>query len=143
MHEDTIQLLGACTAGIAVAVATMDGLLPEIRDRELRNKLRESLQDHHRLHSRSLSLLQQYGGREKPLNPVTKGMVWLKTSARMALRGDDMTAAYLVADGCDAGVKALCRSRNRYVGAHTDAVDVAQQLIQCEEKLSAGLRPYL
>ena len=32
---------------------------------------------------------------------------------RLAL-GDDTTAAYLVADGCDMGVKSLCRSRNRY-----------------------------
>ena len=143
MHEDTIQLLGDCTAGIERAVAAMDGLLPEIRNRGLRLKVQESLRDHHRLHRRSLELLQQYGGREKSLTLMAKGMLRVKNSARMALFGDDMTAAYLVAEGCDAGIKSLSRSSNRYIGANAEAVEVARQLILCEEKLSAGLRPYL
>ena len=142
MHEDTIHLLGDCTAGIALAVATMDGLLPDIQNRELRRRLEESLQDHQQLQTRSLALLARYGGQEKPPNPMRRGMVWLKTGAHTALRGDDTTAASLVADGCDTGIKSLCRSQNRYPAAHRDAVEVTRQLIACEEKLSAGLRPF-
>jgi len=143
MRDDTIHLLGDCTAGIDMAMSTMDGLLPEIKDRTLRQKLRESMHDHSRLRSQSISLLQNYGAPEKLPSPMAKGMAWLKTNTRMAIRGDDTTAAYLVADGCDTGVKSLSRSRNRYSMASQDAIELAQELIRCEEQLSAGLRPYL
>ena len=143
MHEDSIQLLGDCTAGIEMAVSTIDGLLPEIHDRTLRQKLQTSLQEHQHLRDQTRSLLQQYGGQEKSPSPMAKGMAWLKTNTRMAVGGDDTTAAYLVADGCDMGVKSLSRSCNRCAGATPQAIALAQELIRCEEKLSAGLRPYL
>lgn len=142
MREDTIHLLEDCTAGIEMAVSTMDGLLQDIHDRALRQKLRESLRDHQQLRSRTVSLLREYGAQAKAPNPVAKSMAWLKANARMALGGDDTTAAYLVADGCDMGVKSLCRSRNRYAMANRSAVELAQELIRCEEQLSAGLRPF-
>lgn len=143
MHEDTVHLLGDCAAGIEMAVNTMDSLLPEIKDRTLRQKVRGSIDDHHRLHDRTRALLDQYGGQVKSPGAMAKSMAWLKTNTRMALKADDTTAAYLVADGCDIGVKSLSRSRNRYAGADQAAVDLAQSLIRCEEALSAGMRPYL
>lgn len=143
MFDDSIHLMGDCTAGIEMAVSTIDGLLPEIHDRTLRQKLQAGLQEHQSLRDRTVSLLQQYGGQEKAPGPMAKGMAWLKTNTRMAMGGDDTTAAYLVADGCDLGVKSLSRSRNRYAGAAPQAIELAQELIRCEERLSAGLRPYL
>ena len=142
MREDTIHLLGDCTAGIQLAISAMDGLLPDIRDRALRQRLREGLQDHQRLRRQTISLLRQYGAAEKPAGTVAKGMSWLRTNTRMAMGGDDTTAAYLVADHCDAGVKSLCRSQNRYCMANQAAVELSQALIRCEERLSAELRPF-
>lgn len=143
MHEDTVHLLGDCTAGIHMAVSTMDGILPKIHDQTLRQKLHDSIQTHQRLQDQARDLLRQCGGTEKTPTPMAKSMSWLKTNARMALNGDDTTAAYLVADGCDMGVKVLCRSRNRYAGADRQAKEMAEQLIDCEEKLSASMRPFL
>ncbi len=142
MREDTIHLLGDCTAGIQLAISTMDGLMPEIRDRALRARLRESMEDHRQLRQQTVSMLRQYGAREKDPGPMAKSMSWLKTNTRMAIGGDDTTAAYLVADGCDTGVKNLCRSRNRYCMASQAAVELTQALIRCEEQLSAELRPF-
>ena len=72
-----------------------------------------------------------------------RGAAWLKANARMAIRRDDMTAAYVIAEECDRQVKELCRSRNRYVGAEAPAVDLTGQIIACQEKLSVSLRPFL
>ena len=143
MRDDTIHLLGDCTAGIDMALSTIDGLLPEIKDRTLRKKLRESVHDHNQIRAQTISMLRNYGAPEKLPSPMAKGMAWLKTNTRMTLKHDDTTAAYLVADGCDMGVRSLSRSRNRYAGADREAIDLAQDLIQAEEQLSAGMRPYL
>lgn len=143
MHKDTIELLGDCTAGINMAVSTIDGLLPNTKDRTLRQKMQGSLEDHQRLREQACKLLHQYGAEEKGPPAMAKGMAWLKTNTRMALKSDDSTVAYLVSDGCDMGVRSLSKSRNRCSMADTDAINLAQELIRCEESLSAGLRPYL
>lgn len=143
MHEDTIHLLGDCTAGIHMAVSTIDGMLPKVHDQALRQKLHDSVETHQQLQTQARDLLRQYGGEEKAPTPMAKSMSWLKTNTRLALHSDDTTVAYLVADGCDMGVKALCRSRNRYAGAEKQAKEMAEQLIDCEEKLSASMRPFL
>lgn len=143
MHEDTIALLGACTANISLTVSAMDGLLPVIRDHHLRQKLHESKEDHQLLHDHACQLLAQYGRKEQQPNPAARGIRRLKNNVRMAFGGDDTTAAYLVSDGCDAGVRVLSKSQNRYCLANTDALLLTQELIRCEESLSAGLRPYL
>lgn len=142
MDKDTLALLGDCTAGIEMAVSTMDGILPSVKDQVLRRKIQESIGSHESLREQSRALLQQWGGTEKYPSPMAKGMAWLKTNTRMALGNDDTTAAYLVADGCDMGVRSLCRSRNRYAGADQEAKYLAEQLINCEEKLSASLRAF-
>lgn len=142
MREDTIHLLGDCTAGIELTLSTINGLLPDIKDRALRQRLRDSMQDHKYLHHRTVSILRQYGAAEKSAGALTKSLSRIKTGARMALGGDDTTAAYLVADNCDTGVKVLCRSCNRYCMASRAAVALTQELIRCEEQLSAELRPF-
>ena len=143
MHKDTIELLGDCTAGIDMAVSTINGLLPNTKDRTLRQKMQGSKEDHEHLRKQACQLLHQYGAAEKSPPAMAKGMAWLKTNTRMALKSDDTTVAYLVVDGCDMGVRSLSKSRNRYSMADTDAINLAQELIRCEESLSAGLRPYL
>lgn len=142
MREDTIHLLGDCTAGIELAISTMDGLLPDIRDRALRQRLREGMQAHRELREQTVSMLRQYGAAEKPAGAMSRSLSWLKTNTRMAMGGDDTTAAYLVADNCDTGVKTLCRSQNRYCMANRAAMDLSRELIRCQEQLSTELRPF-
>lgn len=142
MLEDTKALLGDCRAGIELAVSTMDNLLPRIQDQTLRRRLRDGIQAHTELEHQVDSLLHQVGGRQKHPSPMAKAMAHLKTSAKMAW-GDDTTAASLVAEGCGMGIASLCRSRNRCADAGPEALSLSQSLLECEEKLSADMRPFL
>ena len=143
MDRDTLELLGDCTAGIEMAVATMDGVLPNVRDQTLRRKIQESIRTHKDLREQTVDMLHQLGGQEKQPPLMAKSMSWLKTNAKFAFGPDDTAAAELVAGGCDMGIRSLCKSRNRYAGADREAKALAEQLIDCEEQLSAGLRPYM
>lgn len=143
MHEDTIALLGACTAGIDLTVAAIDRLTPTIADHRLRQKLHESKKDHQLLRSHARKLLEHYGGAERQPTMAARGLQRLRSDLRMTLGGDDTTAAFLMADHCDMGVRSLSKSQNRHCLADTDALLLTQELIRCEESLSASLRPYL
>ena len=143
MDADTLALLGDCTAGIELAVAAMDGVLPNVKDQVLRRKLQDSIRSHEDLREQSRTLLQQWGGAEKRPSAMAKNMTRIRTGARMALKRDDPTAAEVIADSCDLGIRSLCRIRNRYAGADHTAKYLTEQLIACEENLSASLRSFL
>ena len=143
MHADTIALLKECTAGIDLTLSTINDLLPSTKDRNLRQRLQDNAADQKQLRDHACALLHRCGGKEKSPGTWLMGMTHLKNSARMAVRGDDTTIAYLVADGCDLGIKALSRSQNRHCMADPAAIQLSQELIRCQEGLSARLRPYL
>ena len=143
MHEDTVALLGACTAGSQLTVAAMDGLLPNIKDHHLRRKLSDCAEDHKLLRDRACQLLQVYGGAEKTPGFFEKSALWLKTNAHLAMGADDTTMARLAADHCDTAIRALSKSQNRCCMAQPEALDLTMEIIRCRETLSASLRPFL
>lgn len=143
MDKDTVELLADCTAGIEMAVSTMDGVLPNVKDQTLRKKLQDSIHTHREIRNDTVAMLHSLGGQEKQPPLMAKGMSWLKTNTRFAFGPNDPGAAELVANGCDMGVRSLCKSRNRYGGADVQAKQLAERLIDCEEQLSAGMRPYM
>ena len=49
MNKDTLELLGDCTAGIEMALSTMDGILPSVQDQTLRRKIQDSIRTHENL----------------------------------------------------------------------------------------------
>ena len=143
MNADSITLLGECTENIHLSLSTIDRLLPSIKNRNLRERLQENAKDQEFLRSHACNLLHRYGGQEKLPSPFRKSMTQLKNDARLAAKNDDTTIAYLVAEGCDWGVKSLSRCQNRHCMADPDALQLSQELIRCQEGLSARLRPFL
>ena len=143
MHTDSIALLGACTAKLDLSLSTIHSVLPNIKDRDLRRRLQDNAEDQRQLRDHACALLQRYGGQKKPSGELRKRITHMKNSARMALRSDDTMIAYLVADGCDFGVKSLSRVQNRHSMADPDAIQLSQAVIRCQEGLSARMRPYL
>ena len=74
---------------------------------------------------------------------MAQSMSWLKTNWKLSLHPGDETVADLIVDGCNMGVKSLTRYQNQFPAASGQAKSIAGQLIDAEEQLSAGLRPYL
>ena len=61
----------------------------------------------------------------------------------MLAAGDDAAAADLITDGCNMGVKSLCRYLNRYAAADEKSKDIAKRLVAIEEQLACDMRDYL
>ncbi|NLG92927.1 MAG: hypothetical protein GX485_05150 [Clostridiales bacterium] len=70
-------------------------------------------------------------------------MSWIKTNAKLALNPTDQTAADLITEGCNMGVKSLSRYLNEYKAADEQVKDITKKLIRSEEQLSVDIRPYL
>ena len=75
---------------------------------------------------------------------MAKGMSKMKTGVMMGMKDDaNQTAADLITDGCNMGIKSLYRYMNQYPGANSKVKDLCKRLISIEDQLRKELRAYL
>lgn len=143
VNSDTVKLLQECDAGTKMAVTAIDEVLESVRDSDMKQLLRESRQHHEKLGDEIHSLLISHGTEEKDPSLVAKGMSWMKTNVKMGMDDSDATAAGLITDGCNMGVKSLNKYLNEYKMADHKSKDIGTKLISIEEKLCKDLTKYL
>ena len=143
IKQDTVKLLRECDAGTKMGISSIDEVLPYVHARELKKLLEECKSEHEVLAAEMQSLLEEYHDDGKNPNPIAKGMSWMKTSVKLAMKDSDRTIAGLMTDGCNMGVKSLNRYLNEYKAAEEKVKDVAKRLINLEEKLAIDVRGYL
>lgn len=142
-NQDTVKLLKECDAGTKMAVSSIDEVLENVCDTELKGLLQESKAHHEKLENDICSLLKEHNACEKEPSAIAKGMSWMKTNMKMTMDNSDSTVADLITDGCNMGVKTLNRYLNQYKAADEESKAICGKLISIEEKLGKDLRNYL
>ena len=135
--SDTVKLLRECNSGIQMAVFSIDEILEKVTDKNL------SKEKHEKLGDETHAILAECGDETKEPNMLAKGMSWMKPNAKVMMDDSDATIADLIVDGCNMGIKTLCRYENQYAAADDAAMKLTDDLIRLEEKLRQDLREYL
>lgn len=143
MEDDTIKLLRECNAGIKMGVTSLDEVMDHVKSESMRALLKESKNTHEKLGNLTHEYLNACHDEGKEPGAMAKMMSWMKTNIKMGEENSDRTAADLVTDGCNMGVKSLYKYLHQYKAADEKVKDLAEQLISAEEKLVADLREYL
>ena len=143
MENDTLKLLRECDSGVQMGVSSIEDVISDIKDNTFRTILNDCKAEHERLRDELQNALDEYGDDGKAPNPMAKGMSWMKTNVMMAVKDSDATAADLMTDGCNMGVKSLSKYLNKYKGADARSKALTGRLIGLEEQLSVDIRPYL
>lgn len=142
-NKDTICLLKECDSGTKMAVASIDEVLDRVHAAPMKKLLTESKAHHEKLGNEIHSLLLKHQSEEKEPNAMAKGMSWLKTNMKMTMDESDATAADLITDGCNMGVKTLHKYLNQYSDADSTSKEICKRLVKIEEELCRDMRAYL
>ena len=142
-NTDSIHLLKECDAGTKMAVTSIDEVLEYTQNSDFKQLLLKSKDHHEKLGNEIHSLLLQYHSEEKDPAAMAKGMSWIKTNMKMTMNNSDATAADLITDGCNMGIKSLYRYQNQYPAANPKVMSLCEDLIKIEEDLRRDLRKYL
>lgn len=142
-NNDTIHLLKECDAGTKMAVSSIDEVLKNVSDSDMKQLLSESKDHHEKLGNEIHSLLLRHNSTEKEPNPIAKSMSWIKTNVKISIDESDATIADLITDGCNMGVKSLHKYLNQYKAADSISKEICSRLVSIEEKLCRDLRCYL
>ncbi len=143
IEQDTIKLLRECDAGIKMGVSSIEDVLPYIDSAELEKLLTKCKEEHAKLDSELQEQLDRFHDDGKEPNPIAKGMSWMKTNMKLAMKESDNTIADLMTDGCNMGVKSLSKYLNEYAAADEFSKDITKKLIKLEEKLAQDIRGFL
>ena len=143
VNNDTIELLKECNAGIKMGISSINEVLPMVSNKDLEQKLVTCREEHEKLETETKQILNDYDDAGENPNVMAKGMSWLKTNVKMAIKPDDETISDLITDGCNMGVKSLNRYLNQYEAAEEKVKDITKRLINLEEKLAIDIRQYL
>lgn len=140
---DTVKLLRECDAGIKMGISAIDDVIDDVKNGQFRHLLHDSKNQHEKLKQEIVELLDEHHDDGKDPNPMAKGMSKIKTNMKMAMETTDNTAADLMIDGCNMGVKSLSRYLNQYKSADRKSRDITGRLVEIEDRLSVDLRQFL
>ncbi len=143
VEQDTVKLLRECDAGIKMGISAIDEVMEYVTDRKLKDILIDSKGENEKLQNDLLKALADCGDDGKEPNPVAKGMSWLKTNVKLKADGSDSMIAELMIDGCNMGIKSICRYLNQYQAADERSKDIAMRLVRAEDKLTDDMRCFL
>lgn len=143
MSRDTIELLKECDAGISMGVSSINDVLSNVSDRRLMQILKESKEEHEDLKNDALLALNRYNESGKAPNPIAKTMSKLKTGLKLTLSDDDTAICEIISEGCNMGIKSIRGYINKYENAGEDAVNLAERIIELEERLSERMDNFI
>ncbi|MCD8096356.1 MAG: hypothetical protein LUE12_09585 [Ruminococcus sp.] len=141
--EDSINLLKETNAGIQMGASTLEEIISDISNQKLRTVIHNAKAEHDDLGDEAHKLLLEYGADTKEPHLAAKAMSWMKTNVKMTTQPSDQTAAELVTDGCNMGVKTLNKYINEYSKADSTTVNLAKRVIRSEEKLCDNVKEFL
>ncbi|PHV71979.1 hypothetical protein CS063_00445 [Sporanaerobium hydrogeniformans] len=142
-EDDTIHLTKECTAGIKMAIESINEVLDAVKDETFKQILIKSKEEHEQLQEKAHSILVFLAEDEKEPSAVAKGMSWLKTNVKLSMHKSDATVADLVTEGCNMGIKSLHKYLNEYPAADDKAKELANELIKKEQQLTEAISIYL
>ena len=142
-QKDTVFLLRECSAGIKTAVASIDGVMPYVKEETMLQLLKNSKQSHENLGKSVDSELHKLGVDGKNPNIMAKSMSAIKINAELAFKPTEAQAASLITDGCGMGIKSINKYMNQYPAAGDTAMNMAQKLGTLEQELVDSMKPYL
>ena len=143
ISHDTVELLKECSSGIRMGVRSIQDVEGRIQSGDMRRQLAACREKHERLGERADQMRADCGQTPTAPDPMARGMAWLKTNVRMAAELSDKTAADLLTDGCNMGVKSLSKYLNQYAAADESSKALCRRLIEAEEALAVRLRDFL
>ena len=143
MNNDTIKLLRECNLGCKMAVNSLNQISEYVTNSNFADLVNKSIKEHEKMGDETAQKLAEAGVEEKEPGTMTSAFSWFSTEIKMMMKDTDGEAAKIIIDGCSMGIQSIGEKKNHFKEADGDAVRIASDLIEMEEKLIKELEAYL
>ena len=142
-NNDTIKLLKECNLGCKMAVNSLNQISEYVKNTGFADLVKKSIKEHEKLGDETAQKLAEAGVEEKEPGTMTSAFSWFSTEMKMMMKDSDGEAAKIMIDGCSMGIQSIGEKKNHFKDASQDAIKLASDLIEMEEKLIKELEAYL
>ena len=142
-NEDTIKLLKECDAGAKMGIDGINKVREKVENKELLSILEKYLKDHEKLEEKIQEQLNKFNDEEKEPNPLAKAMSWIKINVKLIKGEHDKVIADLMTEGCNMGIKSICKYMNQYPTAMESIKGLCYDLVEIEENFAKDMRKFL
>ena len=143
VNDDTIKLLRECDAGVEMGIKTLDNVIDDVENDELRKILEKSKETHCRLKGDIAKKLSDYGDDGKEPAAMSSFFAKVKSEVKLMSEHPDVSAAELIIDGCNMGIRSIYKYFNKYPAADVDIKRLVDDIVKEEEDLYVKLRKFL
>ena len=143
VNDDTIKLLRECDAGVEMGIKTLDNVIDDVDNDELRKILEKSKETHCRLKGDIAEKLSDYGDDGKEPAAMASFFAKVKSEVKLMSEHPDVSAAELIIDGCNMGIRSIYKYFNKYPAADVEIKRLVDDIVKEEEDLSVKLRKFL
>ena len=142
VNDDTIKLLRECDAGVEMGIKTLDNVIDDVESDELRKILEKSRETHCKLKGNIAEKLGNYGDDGKEPAAMAS-FAKVKSEVKLMSEHPDVSAAELIIDGCNMGIRSIYKYFNKYPAADAEIKRLVDDIVKEEEDLSVKLRKFL
>ncbi|MDO4522825.1 MAG: hypothetical protein Q4B57_06745 [Eubacteriales bacterium] len=142
-REESVKLLKECDAGTQMGISSLEQVIDDISNRELRSILEDSRSRHQEIKSEIDQYLNEYGEEGKEPAMMATVMAKMKENMKMMTEREECAAANVIIDGCNMGIKSIYKYFNQYPNAEERVKGLVNDIVEEEEALCCKLRCYL
>ena len=143
INNDTQELLNNCNSGLIMGIDSIDHVLNYAKSDALKQLLQQYKIEHEQLWEDVKRKMSIYNNEAKEPCPVTRVMSWISTNFKIATHNPDTEIAEIMHDGCNMGIKSLCKYINKYPSAEKEVIKIAKSIIKIEDEFLYELRNFL
>ena len=143
MNNDTVNLLKECNAGCKSATNSMEQVMEYVKNEKLRALIDRYNDSHIKIGDECHDILNSLGEQEKDPQKISAMMAKVGTDMKLMMENTTRKVADLLVDGCNMGIKSLCRYINQYTTADETSIKLAKKLVSLEKDFMNELLEYL
>lgn len=143
MNNDTVNLLKECNAGCKSATNSMEQVMEYVKNEKLRALIDRYNDSHIKIGDECHDILNSLGEQEKDPQKISAMMAKVGTDMKLMMENTTHKVADLLVDGCNMGIKSLCRYINQYTTADETSIKLAKKLVSLEKDFMNELLEYL
>lgn len=142
-NENSEKLLNAIGKNVAMAVQSLEIILPEVQDEEFKEYVSKLLDEYNIIMTETQMIARANQVNLKLTNPIEKAELWTSIKLKMLMKKNTRQFATMIFIGTNMGIPDLVIAICDFGDASNEVITLAKKLKEIEEKSDEKLKYFL
>lgn len=142
-NENSEKLLNAIGKNVAMAVQSLEIILPEVQDEEFKEYVSKLLDEYNIIMTETQMIARANEVNLKLTNPIEKAELWTSIKLKMLMKKNTRQFATMIFIGTNMGIPDLVIAICDFGDASNEVITLAKKLKEIEEKSDEKLKYFL